>query len=115
MRLDAAANNIANSQDTAPTSPQPGQPTPYQPVEVAQTQAPGGGTHATFRPVTPASNSIFDPNSPFADANGLVAAPNTDTAQQLVNTNVASVSYDANLKVIETAQKMQGYLLNLFA
>jgi hypothetical protein len=61
------------------------------------------------------SRAIFDPGSPFADANGLVAAPNVDTAQELVNASVARVSYDANLKVIETARHMQGYLLNIFA
>jgi flagellar basal-body rod protein FlgC len=115
LRLDAAASNIANSQDTAPLSPQPGDPQPYQPVDVVQQHVAGGGTSATFEPVVPASNAIYDPGSPFADANGQVAAPNTDLAQQLVNTNVASVSYDANVQVIETAQKMQGYLLNIFA
>lgn len=115
LRLDAAASNIANSQDTAPTSPQAGAPQPYQPLEVDQSSAPGGGTHATLKPVTPASQSIFDPGSPFADQNGRVLAPNTDTAQQLVDTSVARFSYDANLKVMETAQKMQGYLLNIFA
>jgi flagellar basal-body rod protein FlgC len=115
LRLDAAASNIANSQDTAPLSPQPGQPQPYQPVDVVQNHAPGGGTLAKLQPVTPASQAIFDPGSPFADVNGNVAAPNTDVAQQLVNTNIARYSYDANLKVIETAQKMQGYLLNIFS
>ncbi len=115
LRLDAAASNIANSQDTAPLSPQPGDPQPYQPVDVVQKHVAGGGTLATFEPVTPASNAIYDPGSPFADANGQVAAPNTDLAQQLVNTNIANTSYDANLQVVETAQKMQGYLLNIFA
>jgi flagellar basal-body rod protein FlgC len=115
LRLDAAASNIANSQDTAPLSPQPGEPLPYQPVDVVQKHVAGGGTLATFEPVAPASNAIYDPGSPFADANGQVAAPNTDLAQQLVNTNIANASYDANLQVVETAQKMQGYLLNIFA
>ena len=115
LRLEAAASNIANSQDEAPLNPQPGQPLPYQPVDVVQTAAPGGGTSAHLVPVTPPDQAIFDPGSPFADANGQVAAPNVDTAQQLVNVDVARVNYDANLKVIETAHKMQGYLLNIFA
>jgi flagellar basal-body rod protein FlgC len=114
-RLDAAASNIANSQDTAALSPKPDQPQPYQPVDVVQTAAPGGGTIASYKPITPASHAIFEPGSPFADSNGLVAAPNVDTAQELVNTTVARVSFDANLKVIESAQKQQGYLLNIFA
>jgi flagellar basal-body rod protein FlgC len=82
---------------------------------VVQHHAPGGGTIANLQAVVPPSQAIYDPGSPFADENGNVAAPNTDLAQQLVNTQIASVSYDANLKVVETADQMQGYLLNLFA
>ena len=115
LRLNAAADNIANNQDTAPTTPQPGAPKPYQPVDVVQTPVPGGGTLATFHQVHPASNTMYDPGSPFADQNGNVLAPNTDLAQQLVNTNIASVSYDANVKVVQAQQHMNGYLLNIFS
>ncbi|HXZ00361.1 MAG TPA: flagellar basal body rod C-terminal domain-containing protein [Stellaceae bacterium] len=115
QRLAAAASNIANSQDTAPLTPEPGAPQPYQPIDVAQTATPGGGTQAVEQPVTPASIPSYDPNSPYANSSGTVAAPNVDLAQQLVNANIASISYDANLKVIRTAQQMQGYLLNIFS
>ncbi|HUH85714.1 MAG TPA: flagellar basal body rod C-terminal domain-containing protein [Stellaceae bacterium] len=115
LRLSTAANNIANANDTGELQPAPGQSQPFQPQQVAQEAAPGGGTIATDVPVTPASNPSPDPNSPLANAQGLVAVPNVDTAQELVNTQVASFSYDANLKVVETASKMQGYLLNIFA
>ena len=114
QRLNAAAANIANAQDTAPLSPQPGQPQPYQPVDVIQKAAPTGGTIASYHPVTPASNAIFDPNSPFADSNGLVASPNVDLAQQLADTLTARISYEANAKVMQAAAKQQGYLLNIF-
>lgn len=114
-RLYAAANNIANANDTGALQPTPGQIQPFQPQQVAQQATAGGGTIATNVPVTPASDPALDPNSPFANAQGPVAVPNVDTAQELVDTQVASVSYDANLKVIETASKMQGYLLNIFA
>lgn len=115
LQLSSTANNIANSQDTASLTPQPGQPQPYQPTTVTQTAAPGGGTQAALQPVAPASTAIYDPSSPFADSNGNVATPNVDLAQQVVNTSTASLSYDANLKVIQTAQQMQGYLLNIFS
>jgi flagellar basal-body rod protein FlgC len=115
LRLSTAANNIANANDTGALQPAPGQSQPFQPQQVAQQATPAGGTIATEAPVTPASNPAPDPNSPFANAQGLVAVPNVDTAQELVNTQVSSFSYDANLKVIETASKMQGYLLNIFA
>ena len=114
-QLSATASNIANSQDTAPLTPQPGQPKPYQPIQVTQTATAGGGTAAVQQPVTPASNAIYDPNSPFADSNGNVAAPNLDLAQQTVSLNATALSYDANVKVMSVAQQMQGYLLNIFS
>jgi flagellar basal-body rod protein FlgC len=115
LRLSTAANNIANANDTGALQPAPGQPQPFQPQQVVQQAAPGGGTIATNVPVTPASNPFPDPTSRFANSQGLVAQPNVDTAEQLVNTEVARFSYDANLKVIAIASKMQGYLLNIFA
>lgn len=115
LRLSTAANNIANSGDTAALQPKPGQDQPFQPEQVVQQAVPTGGTTAAQTPVTPASNPFPDPGSPFADANGVVAVPNVDTAQELVNTAIAQFSYGANLKVLETAQHMQGYLLNIFA
>jgi flagellar basal-body rod protein FlgC len=114
-QLSATASNIANSQDTAPLSPEPGGTQPYQPVAVTQTAKAGGGTTAVDQPVVPASNAIYDPSSPFADSNGNVASPNVDLAQQAVSLNTTAVSYDANLKVIQTASQMQGYLLNIFS
>lgn len=114
-RLNAAAANIANSQDQAPLAPQPGQPTPYQPIETLQETAPDNRTVAVYRPVTPASQAIYDPSSPFADGNGLVAVPNVDLAQQLVETTIAKVAYEANAKVIETAQQIDKATLDLFA
>jgi len=115
QRLQAAASNIANAKDTAPLAPQPGQPQPYQPVETVQSTRPGGGTVATYRPVTPASQAVYDPSSPFADANGLVAQPNVDIAQELVQTIIAKEAYEANAKVVEAAQKQQQATLDLFA
>jgi len=115
QRLSGAANNIANALDTAPLTPQADQPQPYQPVETVQNPAVGGGTVATSRPVTPASEAIYDPNSPFADNNGLVATPNVDLAQQLVQTQIASVSYQANAKVIQADQNINKATLDLFA
>src|SRR5579883_2676586 len=115
QRLQAAASNIANAEDTAPLSPQAGQPQPYQPIETVQSTRPGGGTVATYRPVSPASQAIYDPNSPFADAQGLVAQPNVDYGQELAQTIIAKVAYEANAKVIEADQKQQQATLNLFA
>ncbi|MGH7001165.1 MAG: flagellar basal body rod protein FlgC [Stellaceae bacterium] len=114
QRLAAAASNIANAQDTGPLAPQPGQTPPYQPSDTVQSTRPGGGTVATYRPVTPASQAIYDPNSPFADGNGLVAAPNVDTAQQLVQAIIAKEAYAANAKVVEAAQSQQRATLDLF-
>jgi flagellar basal-body rod protein FlgC len=117
QRLNAAANNIANELDTSPLAPSTSQTQPpaYQPIDTVQTEAPGGGTIATYQPVTPASHAIYEPGSPFADANGLVAQPNVDDAQEITQALVAKQAYEANLAVMKTAQSLDKSTLNIFA
>lgn len=122
MWIDAVASNIANARDTAPVpvSPPPpegapSQQTIYQPVSVAQSPLPGGGVDAHFSPVLPSYSVTYDPSSPFANAQGMVAMPNVDIAEQMVNALEAVASYKANIAVIKTADKMAQDTLNLTA
>jgi flagellar basal-body rod protein FlgC len=114
-RLCGAANNIANELDTSPLAPTPSQPPAYRPVETVQKEAPGGGTIASFQAITPASRTIYAPGSPFADANGLVAQPNVDDAQEITQALIAKEAYAANLAVMKTAQSMDKSTLDIFA
>lgn len=121
MWMDAVASNIANARDTGPVQantppvPAPSQQTLYQPVSVAQSPLAGGGVDAHLSPVLPSYSVSYDPASPFANAQGMVAMPNVDIAEQMVNALEAVASYKANIAVIKTADKMAQDTLDLTA
>jgi flagellar basal-body rod protein FlgC len=114
-RVVGAANNIANLNDVTALSPKAGDPPQFQPLLTTQTALASGGTVAQFQNVTPASVPSFQPDSPFANADGLVAVPNVDLATEMIDSMTASTSYKANLKVIEVARQMQDQLLKIKA
>ena len=126
-RLNASASNIANGTTTGPLPGSPAAPVAavdeapraYQPVDVVLRSAGGqdgsGGVAATYRPRSPAHVRQYDPSAPFADADGMVAAPNVDLAQEAVDVLAASVLFKANLVVLKKADEMTGSLLDALA
>ncbi|MCB9979277.1 MAG: flagellar biosynthesis protein FlgC [Rhodospirillales bacterium] len=107
-RIGAAASNIANVQTTG--SLEPGGKKPYEAQTVVQSAQAAGGTGAGVsaeivtkkEPFVP----VYDPNSPDANAQGLIGAPNVDLAEEIVGLKLASITYRANLKVIEASTRM---------
>src|SRR5689334_6162071 len=96
-RLQASASNIANADTSGALN---GGPAAYQPVDVVQTSIGGrgvAGVSATYTPRTPAFIAAYDPDASYADAKGMVAAPNVDLAAEAVNVLAATMSFRANL------------------
>ena len=78
QRLQVSASNVANSQTTgalpnADGTVPAGAPTAYAPLELVQTASAGGGTQTSVTTARPATTATFDPQSPFANQDGLVA------------------------------------------
>lgn len=92
-----------------------GQPSAYRPVAATQTARPGGGVLTGFSPVTPSFLPEYDPQASFADAAGMVAAPNVDTGQNLVALKTAGLAYRASLAAFRTTDEMQKELLRIKA
>jgi flagellar basal-body rod protein FlgC len=133
LRLNVAASNIANASTTGPLPAAGGSNTgasgstgasgagsnfaAYVPLQVNQTdQTDGstpGGTVATVSTVTPSFVPQFDPGSPFANQDGLVAAPNVDLASQFVQLLTAKYSFAANAKVIQAYNDTQQSLIDI--
>ncbi len=113
QRLSVSANNIANA-DTTGALPTPQAPatTVYKPLTVNYTSQVGGGvqSHVTSNPN--GYSPVPDPASPYANSQGLVAAPNVDLTQEIVNLLQAKLLYRANIDVIKTQKHMMGDLLN---
>ncbi|WP_237154830.1 flagellar basal body rod protein FlgC [Oryzibacter oryziterrae] len=111
-RLDAAAANIANASDTGRVPDANGASSVYRPLDVSQSEAPGGGTVATVSQRSPGYSLQYQPNAPDADARGMVAAPDVSMEQEVSNVMMARVSYAANVKTMKAASDMQKSLMD---
>ena len=118
LRLQVAASNIANASSDGPL---PGTPNPenfpsaYSALRVNQVDNLAGGTSATVTNVSPSTVTAYDPSAPYADGRGMVASPNVDLANELVQVLLARFSYAANAKVIRADAQMSAALFDLTA
>ena len=65
--------------------------------------------------MTPPTTAVYDPQAPFANPDGLVAAPNVDLAQELIGQLLASYTYTANATVMKADDRMTRTLLDIKA
>jgi flagellar basal-body rod protein FlgC len=112
-RIRGAANNIVNAGTVGALDPADG-PAAYTPVDVVAVADPLGSVLTRTIERNPATTTAYDPNSPYANADGAVAVPNVDLASEIVTMKLAEISYRASLDIIKVAGKMQDELLNTF-
>src|SRR3954467_9940258 len=130
LRVNVAASNIANVQTTGPLPTSGGSSAPavtgsiaptfpaaYVPLRVDQvSQSSGstpGGTVATVSTGSPSYTAQSDPSAPFANQDGLVAAPNVDLANEFAQLVTAKYSFIANAKVIQAYSETEDALLDI--
>lgn len=116
-KVEASASNIANMQ-TVGSLDDPAA-APYTPLLTQQTaladgQGQGAGVKSDFVPKTQPFIPAYAPDSPFANAQGLVGAPNVDLAEEAVTLTMAKAAYKANVAVIKTSEDMTDELLSVF-
>ena len=113
-RLQASASNIANAQSGGA---RPGAPararTTFLPVVADQASLANGGVKVDLRMVQPGYFMAYAPSSPSSDKDGMTAMPDVDPAAEAVNQIEARRQYEANLRVLQTADKMQGSALKI--
>ncbi|EMO0471376.1 flagellar basal body rod protein FlgC [Pluralibacter gergoviae] len=114
QRLNVAASNMANA-DSA-TGPD-GQPYRAKQVVFQLNAAPGAATGGVkVAEVTESDapfKTVYQPGNPLADAKGYVKMPNVDVVGEMVNTLLASRSYQANVEVLNTVKSMMLKTLTL--
>jgi flagellar basal-body rod protein FlgC len=124
-QLAISASNLANAQTSGPLTPtdwgpatrtspsasSSASPQAYQPLQATQVSTPGGGVTNSFSPVSPATQPAYQPDSPVADAQGLVAQPNVDPVKEVINQISASQSYRADLATLRVYEDTQKTLL----
>jgi flagellar basal-body rod protein FlgC len=110
QRLEVSAANVANvdSDGVLPGSTSdPAAPQVYTPLRVEQQPLVSGGTVATVLPVDPRLVRHYVPDSPAANADGIIASPNVDLVGEGISQLAAAQTYKANLRVIQVAQELE--------
>jgi flagellar basal-body rod protein FlgC len=117
QRFDAAANNIANvrSHGPLPSAAATDYPAAYTPVDVVQISVPGGGVVSRVINSPRGPVAYYDPSAPYADANGMVAAPDIDIAAEFVDLITAELDFAANLMVLRVESDMMASLFDIKA
>lgn len=120
LRMEVAANNIANANSTRTSDG-----TPYRRQQVvfsaAMKQAMGRGglgqmTGVTIQGVQDDLSDmpkIHSPGHPDADADGFVTYPNVKLPHEMVDMMTASRAYEANLKSLQVFRQMTEQALSL--
>jgi flagellar basal-body rod protein FlgC len=119
-RLEVSASNVANQFTTGALpatngSVTTGAPQAYQPLRLNETASADGGTQTSVTAAAPSYVAISDPQAPFANQDGLVAAPNVDISQEPVDQMIPSYSFTANAGVLKAAEHMTRTLLDTTA
>ena len=118
LRLQISASNVANVQSYGPLPDSAGAgsyPAAYDARTVNQTAMSDGATFATVAPVLPGTVKSWNPAAPYANAQGMVAAPNVDLANEAVQQIMAGLVYAANAAVVRADNQMTSALVNVFA
>ena len=108
-RLHNSANNVANQHSTSQRVNGKVVQEAFEPKQVTQTSLESGGVRSDLKSTDPATIQVFQ------SGEGLVDYPNVDLEEEVVNQQLASYDFKANLKVIETADEMAEDLLDITA
>ena len=115
-KVEASASNIANLQTVG--SLEEGGQSPYTPITAQQTavtdaQGNGIGVTSQFQPKGEPYYSMYSPDSPFANSEGIIGVPNVDLAEEAVNLQIARTTYKANAAVIRVTEELSDELLRV--
>ena len=114
-RLAATASNIANvstSGSVPAADPSAPASTVYRPLNVNLTSLATGGVQANVSADPKGYSLSYDPSSPYANSEGMIAVPNVDLTQEIVRTLEIESAFKANLAVLKTQDEMLGALLD---
>jgi flagellar basal-body rod protein FlgC len=76
---------------------------------------PGGGVVSRVINSPQGPVAYYDPSAPYADANGMIAAPDIDLASEIVNLITAELDFAANLIVLRAESDMMASLFDIKA
>lgn len=109
-QMKEISSNIANARTT-----DAGNGKPFRRHEVTFTTDGDMGGVEVDQVVTDMSEflKVLDPGNPMADANGYVSMPNVSLPVEMINMNIATKMYQANVAVLKRYQQMFDTTLEL--
>ena len=112
LRVQLAASNIANSETTrtAEGGPYRRKEAVFQSILMGETRDGTPLTGVVVAGVQASKDPFitkYDPNHPDADAAGMVAFPNVNPVEEMVNLTEASRSFEANIAVVRSVRTME--------
>ena len=109
-QMEIISSNVANARTV-----DAGKGEPYRRLEAAFKSEEELGGVTLDRIITDMSDflNILDPGNPLADENGYVLMPNVNVPVEMMNLNIASRLYQANVAVLKRYQKMVETTLEL--
>jgi flagellar basal-body rod protein FlgC len=113
-RVANSANNTANISSSSKNVNGETIREAYTPVDTFQTSLrPQGGTKAITRERDPATVPVYDPHNQLANDEGIIEYPNVDLDEELVEQQIATYDYKANLNALKTADEMMESMLDI--
>jgi flagellar basal-body rod protein FlgC len=116
-RLEVTASNVANQRTTgrlpsADGTVPTGSPSAYRPLRVDQVDV-AGGTQASVSAVSPGIVPAYEPDAPYANSQGMVAAPDVDLGTEMVDLMMARTTFAANVKVLKASDDLAKTVLDM--
>lgn len=108
QRLNVVASNIANADSATSATGQPyrAKQVVFQPVKMDASEASTGVRVEMVVEDASEPKLMYDPKHPAANAEGYVAMPNVNLAEEMVNMLSASRSYQSNVETMNAAKTM---------
>lgn len=124
LRLDVAADNIANQETTRTAAGGPyrrkmvvlqaaGETGFRRILDSASAAAPAGVRAVHILEDETQLNPVYDPTHPDADENGYVQMPNVDLVKETIDSMSATRSYDANITAFNAMKLMMQKALEI--
>lgn len=113
-RVATVAGNVANMHTNGKTAGDGQNATSYTPKD-AVLQTAGQGVRADVQDRPNAVTSRYDPQSLYADGDGMIAAPDISLDAEMMTMKTAEIAYKANINLIKTSEEMQDSLLETLA
>ena len=108
-KAKVAASNIVNADVTGSTDVKSSNQA-YKPQDTLDVSVTGGGVKTVSLDRNPSFIPSYEPNSPFADSEGLVNSPNVNLDEELINLKIAENAYKANITALKAGISMQDTL-----